>query len=45
MKIEESSYEVTEDTNEVTILILLNRPSSKPFDLSINIMNLTVECK
>ena len=45
MRFEQSSYEVMEDTNEVTIVILLSQPSSESFDVIITLMNLTAECK
>ena len=45
MRFEQSSYEVMEDTNEVTIVILLSQPLSESFDVIITLMNLTAECK
>ena len=45
MRFEQSSYEITEDANEVIVVILLSQPSSKPFDVTISLMNLTAECK
>ena len=36
-----SSYEVREDGDEVMIMIVLNQPSSKPFDVMISLMDVT----
>ena len=44
MNFDKSSYEVREDSDEVIILIVLNQPSSKPFDV-ISLMDETAESK
>ncbi|XP_065918207.1 adhesion G-protein coupled receptor V1-like isoform X2 [Dysidea avara] len=38
-----SPYEVREDSDEVMIMMVLNQPSSKPFDVIISLMDLTAE--
>ena len=45
MNFDKSSYEVREDSDEVMIMIVLNRPSSKPFDVVISLMDETAESK
>jgi len=39
------SYEVREDSDEVMIMIMLNRPSFKPFDVIINSVDVTTRGK
>ena len=41
MNFDKSSYEVREDSDVVMIMIVLNQPSSKPFDVMITLMGLT----
>ena len=41
MNFDKSSYEVREDSDEVMIMIVLNQPSSKPFDVIINSVDVT----
>ena len=43
MNFEQSLYEVMEDGGEVMIVIELSQPSSEPFDVMINLMNITAE--
>ena len=43
MNFNKSSYEVREDSDEVMIMIVLNQPSSKPFDVMISLMDKTAE--
>ena len=45
MNFSKSSYEVRENNDEVTIMLVLNRPSSKPFDVMISVMDETTESK
>ena len=45
MNFDKSSYEVREDSDEVMIMIVLNQPSSKPFDVMIRIMDVTAKSK
>ena len=45
MNFDKSSYEVREDSDEVMIMIALNQPSSKPFDVVISLMDVTAESK
>ena len=45
MNFDKSSYEVREDSDEVMIMIVMNQPSSKPFDVMINLMDVTAESK
>ena len=40
---DQSSYEVMEDGDEVMIVIGLSQPLSKPFDLIIDLMDITAE--
>ena len=42
MNFDKSSYEVMEDSDEV-IMIVLNQPSSKPFDVMISLMDESAE--
>ena len=39
MNFDKSSYEVREDSDEVMIMIVLNQPSSKPFNVIISLMD------
>ena len=41
----QSSYEVMENRSEVNVIVQLSRSSSKPFDVTINLMDITAECK
>ena len=41
MNFDKSSYEVREDSDEVMIMIVLNQPSSKPFYVIINSVDVT----
>ena len=41
MNFKHSSYEVMEDGGEVMIMIELSQPSSEPFDVMINLMDVT----
>ena len=41
----QSSYEVMEDRGEVTIELELSKSSSKPFEVMISVMDVTVNCK
>ena len=41
MNFDKSSYEVREDSDEVMIMIILNQPSSKPFDVIISSVDVT----
>ena len=45
MNITKSSYEVREDSGKVMIMIVLNQPSSKPFNVMISLMDVTAESK
>ena len=45
MNFDNSPYEVREDSDEVMIMMVLNQPSSKPFDVIISLMDLTAESK
>ena len=45
MNFDNSSYEVREDSDRVMIMIVLNQPSSKPFDVLISLMDVTAESK
>ena len=45
MNFDKSSYEVGEDSGEVMIMIVLNQPSFKPFDVMISLMDVTAESK
>ena len=45
MNFDQSSYEVREDSDKMMIMIVLNRPSSKPFDVMISLMDGTAESK
>ena len=45
MNFKQSLYEVMEDTGEVTIEIKLSKSSSKPFEVMISIMDVSVNCK
>ena len=45
MNFNKSSYEVMEDSDEVMIMIVLNQPSSKPFDVMISLMDETAKSK
>ena len=44
MNFDKSSYEVREDS-DVMIMIVLNQPSSKPFDVMISVMDETAKGK
>ena len=39
MNFDKSLFEVREDNDVVMIMIVLNQPSSKPFDVMIRLMN------
>ena len=41
MNFKQSLYEVMEDGGEVMIMIELSQPSSEPFDVMINLMDVT----
>ena len=41
----QSSYEVMEDRGEVTVMIDMNQPSSKPFEVMISSMDVTANGK
>ena len=45
MNFDKSSYEVREDSDEVMIMIVLNQPSSKPFDVMIILMDVTAKSR
>ena len=45
MNFKQSSYEVMEDRGEVTVMIDMNRPSSKPFEVMIRSMDVTTNGK
>ena len=39
------SYEVMEDSYEVTVVIQLSKPSSESFEVITNLIDITTECK
>ena len=43
MNFDKLSYEVREDSDEAMIMIVLNQPSSIPFDVMISLMDETAE--
>ena len=45
MNFKQSSYEVMEDRSEVTVMIDMNQPSSKPFEVLMSLMNVTANGK
>ena len=45
MNFKQSSYEVMEDRGEVTVMIDMNQPSSKPFEVMISSMDVTANGK
>ena len=45
MNFDKSVYKVKEDSDEVILMIVLNQPSSKPFDVMISVMDETAKGK
>ena len=45
MNFKQSSYEAMEDRGEVTVMIDMNQPSSKPFEVIIGVISVTARCK
>ena len=41
MSLSQSSYEVMEDDGTVTLMIELSQPSSEPFQVTVNTMDVT----
>ena len=45
MNFDKSVYKVKEDSNEVILMIVLNQPFLKPFDVMISVMDGTAKGK